>query len=537
MDSRAQQLIKNGDHLFSKRKSLLSLWQEIADNFYVERADFTVCRSLGVEFADHLMTSYPTLARRDLGDAFGSMLRRDKWFNLDTSYDDIPHDGKVWLEWARDIQHRHMYRRGANFTRATKEGDHDFAAFGQCVISVETNQNATGLLYRCWHLRDVAWAENADGEIDTVHRKWKPTARDLERLFGSKMHPQIKANLEKDPYREIECRHVIVPTDEYESGKSNKPFTSVYIDVENQHVMEETAIMHRMYCIPRWTTVSGSQYAFSPATVVALPDARLIQSVTRVILEAGEKAVDPPLVANRAVFRDDFNLMAGGITWADIEADGDLRNHIGNFQQATSLPSGINIRDDVRAMIHQAFYLNNLSLPNTSGMTAYEVSQRVQEYIRQALPLFAPVEQNYNGELCDMTFSLLMQNGAFGSRYDIPQSLQGQDIQFTFQSPLQAAIGQEKQGQLQAAIQMMQTSGTVDPSVTADVDIREAFRDAMDGFGIPAKWMRDKDAADVLIQQQQNAQAQQQQMAEIANGAQTVQSVANAAKTFSEAGA
>ena len=48
--------------LFS-RGSLLSLWQNIADNFYPERAEFTLSRTLGEEFADHLSTSYPVLAR------------------------------------------------------------------------------------------------------------------------------------------------------------------------------------------------------------------------------------------------------------------------------------------------------------------------------------------------------------------------------------------------------------------------------------------------------------------------------------------
>lgn len=37
MDAKA--VIARGDQLFEKRGSLLSLWQEIADNFYVERAD------------------------------------------------------------------------------------------------------------------------------------------------------------------------------------------------------------------------------------------------------------------------------------------------------------------------------------------------------------------------------------------------------------------------------------------------------------------------------------------------------------------
>jgi hypothetical protein len=219
-------------------------------------------------------------------------------------------------------------------------------------------------LYRCWHLRDLAWAENAEGVIDTVHRNWKPTARDLVQIFGSKVHTKVRDKIPQEPFCEIKCRHVIVPSEDY--GKEFKtPYVSVYIDIENQHIMEEVGIFNKMYIIPRWQTVAGSQYAYSPATIVALPDARLIQSITRVLLEAGEKAVDPPMVASREVFRDDFNLMAGGITWADVEMDVDIRNVITEFGKTSNLPAGLNIRDDVRVMISQAFYLDKLTLPSS----------------------------------------------------------------------------------------------------------------------------------------------------------------------------
>ena len=61
MDSRAKQLLENGDNLFSKRGTLMSLWQEVADNFYPERADFVTSRSLGEDFAAHLNSSYPLI--------------------------------------------------------------------------------------------------------------------------------------------------------------------------------------------------------------------------------------------------------------------------------------------------------------------------------------------------------------------------------------------------------------------------------------------------------------------------------------------
>ena len=60
-----------GDNLYGKRSGLLALFQELAENFYPTRADFTLTRSIGAELASNLMTSAPVLAHRSLGNAFG----------------------------------------------------------------------------------------------------------------------------------------------------------------------------------------------------------------------------------------------------------------------------------------------------------------------------------------------------------------------------------------------------------------------------------------------------------------------------------
>jgi hypothetical protein len=290
----AKQLCEQGDQLFGKRTQLMTLWQEIADNFYPERADFTVSRTLGEEFAADLMTSYPVIVRRDLGNNFTSMLRptAKTWFHPRTLDDRVDKDleARRWLEFAEGVQWRAMYDPTTKFTRATKEGDHDFASFGQCVISVQLNRAANGLLYRCWHLRDVAWNEDEEGQICEVYRKWKPQLRNLVALFGNKVNKKLFDRLDKEPFREIDCRHMVVKSNLYD-GDFKTPYVSVFYDAECGDVLEATGINNRMYVIPRWQTVSGSQYAYSPAVVAGLADARLIQAMTGTLLEAGEKAV------------------------------------------------------------------------------------------------------------------------------------------------------------------------------------------------------------------------------------------------------
>jgi hypothetical protein len=168
-------------------------------------------------------------------------------------------------------------------------------------------------------------------------------------------------------------------------------------------------------------------------------------------------------------------------------------------------------------MITRAFYLNQIQLPDVSGeMTAYETQKRVEEYIRNALPLFEPMEVEYNGGLCDMTFEMLLELGAFGNLYDqMPEILQGQDIRFSFESPLQAAQSRANSAAFQQTAQVLATAAQLDPNIHYVVDLDKATRDAIEGTGAPADWLVPKDKADASKQQAAAVQAQQAQDAEM----------------------
>lgn len=542
MDQRAKDLKKRGDNLFEKRSSLLSFWQELADNFYPERADFTVSRSLGSDITESLTSSYPVLVRRDLANSFSSMLRRrdGEWFAIRAAREDREDRlGREWMEWATGVQRRAMYDRIAMFTRATKEADHDFGTFGQCVLTPEFNPRQNALLFRSWHLRDCAWAENAEGEVSEVHRKWKPTATVLKSLFPSTVHQTVNNLLDKEPFKEINCRHIVIPAESYKDFKTNQPRVSVYIDCDNDNVLEEQGIPGRHYIIPRWQTVSGSQYAYSPATVTALPDARLIQAMTLSLIEAGEKAANPPLVATRDVVKSNIEYFAGGVTWVDSEYDERLGDALRPLNQDTSgIPLGIEMSRETRALIDEAFYLDKLTLPSSGpDMTAFEVGQRVQEFIRQALPIFEPLEMEYNAALCEETFDILMRNGAFGSSDDIPASLQGEDIQFKFESPLQEATERAKGQKFIEGKAMLAQAAELEPNTAKMLDAKTALRDVLKAIGVPAKWTRDERqmaAIEEVDAQQQQASALLESMQ---RGAEVTQSLGEANEALIRGGA
>lgn len=544
-DARIQELTKRSSALFADKGGLDALNQELAMHFYVERADFNGMRSLGEEFASHAMSSYPMMCRRDLGNMLSSMLRppEAEWFKVqpqDERLKDAPAVSK-WCDYATGVMRRGMYDPEARFVRATKEGDHDFVSFGMCAITVEYNPVRKGLLYRCWHLRDLAWAEGAECEIDTVFRKWSPTARNLCAQF-KKCHPEVERVAKETPDKPINCMHVVMPSDEWTWTKRRAnvdkfPFVCLYVDCDNQHLMEEVPLQINPWIIPRWQTVSGFPYGFSPATIVGIADARLLQAQTMVILEQGEKANDPPMIAKRDIFQTTPNLYAGGFSYADMEEDEKLGDIIQTLQpDRGGHVTGMELISDTKKTLNDGFFLNRLFLPppdNGDKMTAYEVQRRTQEFIRQALPLFEPVESDYNTPLCEKSFTLLRLNGAFDKP---PQELQGGHIEFGFESPLKQAKGRADVQRFSEVVQLAQMGSTLDPALPDNVASEIAFRAALRGVGASAEWLREQD--DVARFRAKRAEAAQAQaLADTVSQAATVGGqVGDAAQSLREGG-
>lgn len=506
ISTNAKELCRRGDRLFSKRDTLASFWQASAELYYPVRANFTAELSWGEDFASQLMESSPVLFHRDLANSFSAMLRPRgaPWFKQDVEDEEQRKEPGVseWLDNASSIQRRIMYRAKSQFVKATKEADHDVAAFGNAVLTVEPNDQLNGLLYRCHHLNHCVWVDDQNGEPDTMFRNVWMSARAAEQKWGrDKLHKDVQKACEKDPDREFKFRHIMLPMADYEYETRKKSpkgpkFVSVYIDAEHNHMIAETPSWEFRYVVQRWQSIPGSQYAYSPPVLISLPDARGIQIMARVLLEAGEKAVDPPVIATaEAIVGGQVNLQASGITWVDREYDEGFGSALRPLEMNNkNLAVGVNLLDRTREMLKEAWYLNKLSLPQQGERTAYETQQLVEEFIRSSLPLFEPMETN-NAAILDMTGSILMRMGAFGPKEAVPEALRDTDTIFTFSNPLQEALEKNKVFQFQNVMGLAGMAAQADPKALKDLNIRKGFRDAVRGSGAPAGWLVDEDQA------------------------------------------
>lgn len=542
--------------MFSQRMPMMSLCQAIAENFHVMRADFTRARYPSEEFASFLMSGRPAMAHRDLKNAVGAMLRpRDQqWLHARTLDDKVNDDltNKRFLDWLSAQQRRFMYDRRANFTAAAKELDGDWTAFGNGIMTCEPRRELDGLIFRSWHLRDTAWSEDSYCEINEIDRNWKPKGFEMQKLFPKTIGTEVASLKDEELLKEINCRHIMMRAEDYDlplKVTRGRPWVSIYVDIENETLLEERPVKRRQYIISRWERCSnslmGSPYAYSPATVYGLPDARMFQQMTLTLLEAGQKSVDPPMIAVGEAINGGTNLFAGGITWTDADYDERMGEVLRPMQlEFRGLQFGAAREERLEKILQETFFNSALQFPTISKeMTATESQRLYEEFIRKAIPLIEPMAEENNGQVCEMAFDTLLDMGAFGSVYDMPQALRGQEIRFQFDTPLQAAAERAKAQAFRDAIQITVEAAQVKPDVSVNLDIDKAYRDALYGGGSPADWILPLDQVAKIKQQNADAQARQQAAAQVAQGTdmatrvgKAAQSAGNAAKALQQAG-
>lgn len=544
-DDNATELIKRGDARFSKRQQLDSFRQEVALNFCPWLASWTTELDLGQDFAAHLIDGTPLLLARDFKAQVGSMLRPSgkQWFWHRTAHDEVNNDrdARDYLDWRSRQMMRVMFDHVTGASRALDITDQFFAWFGDAVLSVDYGKDQTSLRLAGWHTKDVVWAVGESNVVDVITRRERVSARVMRQRYGeAKLHENVKKACEKDPDKTFEVRHEVMPADEYDAYakgdmKRKDGFVSVWLDVEHKQVLRESWQKTFRYVVPRWVTMPHTQYAISPATTIALPDARLIQQQALAILEAAEKQVNPPLVAYTDVIRGDIGLKAYHINYAD--RDYDERN--GAPLTPLELGKHFNLGQDAllrtEHQITRAFYLDVLRMPDTRTTKSIpEVQFKIDEYVRSALPLFAPMQAEYNESLLREVDVMIEDRNGYKGR-DKPSILMDEPLQYQWDNPLTDMIERQRAqsvaeiSQVGQALAALEAAAAQSPTLK-QIDTQKALKETAVGIGV-ARWL----LPEAQARAEQAALAKQAQMQQLVAAAPNIAQVIDSGVSAAQA--
>ena len=110
----------------------------------------------------------------------------------------------------------------SNFQQEIHELFYDLVVFGTAALFVDMDEQ--GLRFNARHIAEICISENAQGEVDTAHRKFEMTARAMAQRFGEQNLPDIaKKDFEKDPYKKHNIVHAVYPRGERAVLGGRKP--------------------------------------------------------------------------------------------------------------------------------------------------------------------------------------------------------------------------------------------------------------------------------------------------------------------------
>ena len=304
-----------------------SHWQELAEFMLPRRAGFSREQAPGAKRTERQYDGAPMQAARGLAASLDGMLkpRTATWFSLRAADPDLNRRAEVrrWLEDAERRLRNALYDPRARFLQRSGEVDLDLVVFGTGVLYVGEKVGERRLLFRAHHLRGVYLAEDADGEIDTVFRVFRLTARQAAQAFGADAIGEKTREALRDgnPEAEFDFLHAVYPRhgrDPRRTGATALPWASVFVDIASERLISEGGFADMPYVTPRWDTAPDEVYGRSPA-MLALPDVATLNQIGKTLLRAGHKAVDPPLLAPDDGIKATPRTWPGGITYYDAD--------------------------------------------------------------------------------------------------------------------------------------------------------------------------------------------------------------------------
>ena len=524
-----KKLLKRFDRLKSNRQNWESHWQEVADYMQPRKADVTKSRSKGDKRTELIFDSSPLQAVELLAASLHGMLTNPSttWFSLRFKGEELSDndEAKAWLENATEVMYKAINR--SNFQQEIFELYHDLITFGTAAMFIEDDEEDV-LKFSTRHINEIYISENDKGRIDTIFRKFRLTARAAIQKFGENVSDSIVTKHKKDPYEEVEILHAVYPRADFDpkkQDKSNMPFESVYLEAGTGDELSVSGFREFPFVVPRYLKASHEIYGRSPA-MTALPDVKMLNEMSKTTIKSAQKQVDPPLLVPDDGFILPVRTVPGGLNFYRSGT----RDRIEPLNIGANTPLGLNMEEQRRNSIRNAFYVNQLMMQSGPQMTATEVIQRNEEKMRLLGPVLGRLQSELLKPLIDRAFSLLIRKDLFGP---IPEFLSGQDIEIEYVSPLAKAQKSAELQSIMRGIEIMGQLSNVAP-VFDHLNMDKLVKHLMDIVGVPQKVLKSSSELQDEREQAQQQQAQQQQMNQMQQVAESAGAAAPMAKALPE---
>lgn len=493
-------------------------WDDLARVQLPRRAGFVTETAVGDQRTENIYDGTPMQAARGLANAVASFQwpEGEQSFHIHAEDDAIDNEeeAQAWMAKAEEIHSGIIDNPKARFRQARGEKDLDLVVFGTAFMFIGESQNLDNLLFQSIHLKDGAVLWGDEGDPQGMFRKRRFTVRQAAQRFGLEAlskETREKAGNDKGLDSTVDILHAVLLRDEGRPDAlfaNELPWADQWVEIGAKHEIKVGGFHEFPFIVPRWDTSSGEDYGRSPG-MIALPDSNTLQSIGETMLVAGQRAADPPIMAPNDSSFSHLDTFPGALGYYDVDTALALRgNPFFTMESGANMPLTRDMQLDMRDQVRWAFFKNILNLPiEGPQMTATEIIQRKEEFIREIGPVFGRLESDDKGPTVERSFMIALRAGAFPP---IPQILSGKGVRFEYESPVKKIRGQIQAAAARLWAQEQMALSHVDPAAMDLVNIEALGRFTHSASGLPLEIISSPEE----VQAKGEARAAQQQAAQ-----------------------
>jgi hypothetical protein len=408
----------------------------------------------------------------------------------------------------------------------------EFVCFG-CGVIFTGRKRGFGPYYQARPLEACWWAENEEGEIDTLYfRQLLPVWRIVQRWPKAASLPGWEDKWKiPDQHDEMEMSPIIAAVEPRIGGRSGavnaaKPFKYVIIAEEKKAILDESGFDSFPYSVLRYNNFPGNSYAEGMGVGV-LAETMVLNHLQMAVEDIVEQKAMPPLAWPVRMFSKPLDRRPGAPNAYNPAGLG--------IQNAKDAILKLDLTGDpgpvlehikyLTEVIERGYFVDWMNLRESGDMTAEEVTERRDIRLRG----MASIVSN-----CEMPMTTLGDRTLDGLKEEmmlprpVPAGVAGALVDWEYAGPL--AIAQLR-GNVQSLLQLIQVRGLVagqDQAAAQVIDLENTLRAIQSGLGSPPGTA----ASQQKVQAFRAQQAQQQQQMEAAA---KLKAVTDAAKSGASA--
>lgn len=397
-----------------------------------------------------------------------------------------------------------------------------FASMGRYGLGCVYQEEWVGrqrIIDRALPVAEIFIDVDASGAIDTVHRTFMLTGRQMKQLWGT-------AAAEARDDSKYKIIHAVMQNPNPQPGAmtaNGMPWLSAYVSPDLKSFHARSGYWELPYHFFQWSRRPGRVWPRGPGHV-ALADMKTGNAMERSHLIAAQFDAEPPIQTIDDTSLTAADILPNNILYGTLSESG--KSLMQRFERGGKVAYSEQKAEQVRARIREAFQFSILNLMNRPQMTATEVLAFKEERLRQLGPNLVRIQAGL-ASFVARRYRILARANQLPPP---PPEMGGHPLAVEFVSPLakaqKSATGRSVLQWIGAVSQIAQATGDMSAMDAVDIDAStRVLHEAM--VGLPDV-IRDAGQIEEIRKMRMQQQMQQQGLEQAAVAADIQATVAHA---------